>query len=66
MLSTGNELCAPDETPRPGQVRDANQSALAAQIDAAGCDVTRAGIVRDDADGAARGGRSACSPSTTP
>ena len=49
MLSTGNELCAPEATPRPGQVRDANQIALAAQIAAAGCDVTRAGIVPDDA-----------------
>jgi molybdopterin molybdotransferase len=48
VLSTGNELCAPDEKPRPGQVRDANQAALAAQIAAAGCEVTRAGIVRDE------------------
>jgi molybdopterin molybdotransferase len=48
VLSTGNELCAPEATPRPGQVRDANQIALAAQIAAAGCEVTRAGIVRDD------------------
>jgi molybdopterin molybdotransferase len=29
-------------------VRDANQAALAAQIAAAGCEVTRAGIVRDE------------------
>ena len=49
MLSTGNELCPPDQTPRPGQVRDANQTALAAQAEAAGCDVTAAGIVGDDA-----------------
>jgi len=49
VLSTGNELCAPEATPRPGQVRDANQIALAAQVAAAGCDVTRAGIVPDDA-----------------
>ena len=49
VLSTGNELCPPEATPRPGQVRDANQIALAAQIAAAGCDVTRAGIVPDDA-----------------
>jgi molybdopterin molybdotransferase len=50
VLSTGNELCAPDQKPRLGQVRDANQAALAAQIGAAGCDVTRAGIVGDEAD----------------
>ena len=49
VLSTGNELCAPEATPRPGQVRDANQLALAAQIARAGCAVTRAGIVPDDA-----------------
>ena len=49
VLSTGNELCDPAETPRPGQVRDANQSALGAQVEAAGCDVTYAGIVPDDA-----------------
>jgi molybdopterin molybdotransferase len=49
VLSTGNELCPPGETPRPGQVRDANQTALAAQAEAAGCTVTAAGIVGDDA-----------------
>jgi molybdopterin molybdotransferase len=50
VLSTGNELCAPGERPRPGQVRDANQAALAAQLGGTGCAVTRAGIVRDEAD----------------
>jgi molybdopterin molybdotransferase len=49
VLSTGNELCAPTETPRPGQVRDANQYVLAAQVEAAGCVATTSGIVRDDA-----------------
>jgi molybdopterin molybdotransferase len=49
VLSTGNELCDPAETPHPGQVRDANQTALGAQATAAGCDVTFAGIVPDDA-----------------
>jgi molybdopterin molybdotransferase len=48
VLSTGNELCDPGQTPRPGQVRDANQTALGAQATAAGCDVTHAGIVPDD------------------
>jgi molybdopterin molybdotransferase len=48
VLSTGNELCPPDQTPRPGQVRDSNQTALAAQAAAAGCDVTMAGIVGDE------------------
>ena len=49
VLSTGNELCEVDETPRPGQVRDSNGVTLGAQAAAAGCDVTLAGIVRDDA-----------------
>jgi molybdopterin molybdotransferase len=49
VLSTGNELCAPAATPPPGQVRDANQTALGAQVSAAGCDVTYGGIVPDDA-----------------
>ena len=49
VISTGNELCAVDETPRPGQVRDSNGVALGAQAAAAGCDVTLAGIVRDEA-----------------
>ena len=49
VLSTGNELCDPAQTPRPGQVRDANQTALAAQVTGAGCDATAAGIVGDDA-----------------
>ena len=64
MLSTGNELCAPEATPRPGQVRDANQYALAAQVSNAGCDVTRAGIVPDDA-AALREAVERRSPSTT-
>ncbi len=49
VLSTGNELCAPDATPRPGQVRDANQYVLGAQVEAAGCVAVYGGIVRDDA-----------------
>jgi molybdopterin molybdotransferase len=49
LLSTGNELCPPDGVPRPGQVRDANQTALAAQVAAAGCLPSTAGIVPDEA-----------------
>jgi len=49
VLSTGNELVAPDARPRPGQVRDANQYVLGAQVEAAGCLATYGGIVRDDA-----------------
>jgi molybdopterin molybdotransferase len=49
VLSTGNELCAPGATPQPGQVRDANQYVLGAQVEAAGCVAIYGGIVRDDA-----------------
>ena len=49
VLSTGNELCDPWSTPLPGQVRDANQYVLGAQVEAAGCLPTYGGIVRDDA-----------------
>jgi molybdopterin molybdotransferase len=49
VLSTGNELCAPGAPPRPGQVRDANQYVLGAQVEAAGCVAVYGGIVRDDA-----------------
>jgi molybdopterin molybdotransferase len=48
VLSTGSELCPPAQAPRPGQIRDVNQSALAAQAVAAGALVTRGGIVDDD------------------
>ncbi len=48
VVSTGTELCAPTERPRPGQVRDINQHILAAQVVAAGCVATRAGIVPDE------------------
>jgi len=49
VLSTGNELCEPNQTPTLGQVRDVNQAVLAAQTEAAGCAVTYGGIIRDDA-----------------
>ena len=48
LLSTGNELCPADATPSPGQVRDTNQIALAAQVAAAGCLPTLGGIIPDD------------------
>lgn len=37
LLSTGDELVAPQVRPAPGQIRDANQPALAALVRAAGC-----------------------------
>lgn len=48
ILSTGNEIVPPSVVPRPGQVRDMNQLAMAAQARRAGADVICAGIARDD------------------
>jgi molybdopterin molybdotransferase len=49
ILSTGNELVPPEQTPRPGQVRDVNAWILAAQAERLGCEVVHGGIVGDDA-----------------
>jgi len=48
VLSTGNELCAVDATPAPGQVRDVNEWVLGAQVELAGAVATYGGVVRDD------------------
>jgi molybdenum cofactor synthesis domain-containing protein len=50
VLSTGNELVEPDETPGPGQIRDANRFSLIAALREAGADVVWAGRGPDDAD----------------
>jgi gephyrin len=49
VLSTGNELVEPDETPGPGQIRDANRFSLIAALQEAGADVIWAGRGPDDA-----------------
>src|SRR5215216_918367 len=49
VLSTGNELVEPDETPGPGQIRDANRFSLIAALEEAGADVAWAGHGPDDA-----------------
>jgi molybdopterin molybdotransferase len=54
VLSTGDELVDFRERPRPGQVRNSNGLALAAQIAEAGAQAILLGIVRDDADRLAR------------
>jgi molybdopterin molybdotransferase len=48
IISTGNELVPPEETPGPGCVRDANAPMLAAYLDGYGCIPRRYGIVPDD------------------
>jgi gephyrin len=49
VLSTGNELVEPGETPGPGQIRDANRFSLIAALQEAGADVIWAGRGPDDA-----------------
>ena len=48
VLSTGDELVPPDETPAPGQVRDVNSPMLTALLREWGAEVTAYGIVADD------------------
>ncbi|HCG05166.1 MAG TPA: molybdopterin molybdenumtransferase MoeA, partial [Desulfovibrio sp.] len=50
IISTGDELVAPDATPRPGQVRDVNSHTLAALVRRAGCAARCLGIVPDELD----------------
>jgi molybdenum cofactor synthesis domain-containing protein len=49
VLSTGNELVEPDETPGPGQIRDANRFSLIAALQEAGADIIWAGRGPDEA-----------------
>jgi molybdopterin molybdotransferase len=48
IISTGNELVPPKETPGPGCVRDANAPMLAAYLREYGCTPRTYGIVPDD------------------
>jgi len=48
ILSTGDELVPPTATPRPGQIRDVNSSALACLVAEAGALPRQFGIVPDD------------------
>jgi molybdopterin molybdotransferase len=50
VLVTGDELVPPGEPLGPGQIRDSNAYALAAQATRAGARVVSRGIVRDDRD----------------
>ena len=50
LLSSGDEIVAPDKTPRPGQVRNINEYALVAMASEAGGLVTDYGVVPDRAD----------------
>lgn len=48
VLSTGDELVAPEESPAPGQIRDSNSVALRALVTEAGGIVRLVGPVADD------------------
>jgi molybdopterin molybdotransferase len=48
IISSGDEVVAPGNTPRPGQVRDINSYSLAAVVRQAGGDPILYGIVPDD------------------
>src|SRR5439155_22578806 len=50
IVSTGDEVVPPDETPQPGQVRDATAHALAALVADAGGRPEPYGIAPDDPD----------------
>jgi molybdopterin molybdotransferase len=63
ILSTGDEVIPPSQQPAPGQVRDVNAYALAAQTQQAGALPIRYGIIPDDRaalDAAARQAWAAC------
>lgn len=47
LISTGDEVIDPGQTPRPGQVRDVNTYTLAALVDKNGGAAVRYGIVSD-------------------
>jgi gephyrin len=48
IISTGDELVAPHETPGPGQIRDSNRFSLALAARRAGCDVVLNRHIRDN------------------
>jgi molybdopterin molybdotransferase len=50
IISTGDELVGPEETPGPGQVRNVNQYSLGAWVRHLGGEPLLLGRVRDDAD----------------
>lgn len=49
VMSTGDEIIEPHETPQPGQIRDANRFGLMGAVRQAGADPIDLGIVRDKA-----------------
>ena len=50
LLSTGDEVIDPAQTPRPGQVRDINSYTLGALVEKSGGEAIRYGIIADQFD----------------
>jgi molybdopterin molybdotransferase len=48
LISTGDEIVPPDQTPKPGQIRNINQYSLRAMIVEAGGEALDLGVVKDD------------------
>jgi molybdenum cofactor synthesis domain-containing protein len=59
VISTGNELVAPGETPGPGQIRDSNRFSLAIAARRAGAEVVVNRHIRDEEDDLREGLRAA-------
>ena len=59
ILATGDEVVPPDQTPGPGQIRDANSYAVAAQVRAFGGVPLLLGVARDREELVRRGMREA-------
>ena len=59
VISTGNEIVAPDATPGPGQIRDSNRFTLAAAAFQAGATVVIDRHIRDDSEALREGLRAA-------
>ncbi len=48
VLATGDELVPVEQTPGPGQIRNSNETMLAAQIRQTGCEAMPLGVARDE------------------
>ncbi len=48
VISTGDEIVAPDQRPEAGQIRDINTYTLKAMAEECGAEVTRCAVVSDD------------------
>jgi molybdopterin molybdotransferase len=59
ILATGDEVISPDQTPSPGQIRDANSYTVAAQVQEAGGEPLLLGVARDREELVQRGLREA-------